>query len=155
MNSQQAELLLKEIENSIKEINGFRNLTEKELSYLAGYLVVIICGIYEEAIEMIICEWAAKFNSNEINKFVFTSIDQKFRNPKIQKIIETLNNFNKNWGDEISILPDPSKEALNSIIGIKNQLAHKGSANITLGEVINYYNRSKEIIEKIDDLLLS
>ena len=47
-----------------------------------------------------------------------------------------------------------ARDALDSIVNNKNDLAHGSQINLTLREVIDYYNLSRPIIEKIDDIVL-
>ena len=58
MKSVDANNLLSQIDVAMDNILGFSNATDLEHSYLSQFLVVFICGIYEEAIETILNEWA-------------------------------------------------------------------------------------------------
>lgn len=154
MNSKQAEKLIESINKAKKDIENFQNISEEEKSYLAKFLVVFICGIYEEVIETIINEKASKCNDLEISNYIKISVDKTFRNPDMSKIKELLGKFNDVWKLEIGTLPQNAQDALNSIVGNKNSLAHGNEATLTLQDVFNYYTDSMEVINKIDEMLL-
>jgi len=54
MKSIAVKALLQKIDQAIQDIKSFPNSSVLEESYFAKFLVVFICGIYEEAIETII-----------------------------------------------------------------------------------------------------
>ena len=149
----QAKILLDKIDNSIKHIRGFANASELEKSYLAKFLVVYICGIYEEAIECIMNERTAAFRSERLSKFLQKYLSRMFRNPDIAKISDLLGMFDDAWKREIKGLPTVAKLAFDSIPTNKNLIAHGSQCNITLEDVIKYYNDSKQVIEKIDNIV--
>lgn len=154
MKSVCAKQVLDKIDLAILNINSFSNLSALEESYLAKFLVVFICGIYEEAIEIIINEKIARCNIPEATRYVSHNLERHFQNPKIQRIKALLSEFNTNWEKTIKVLSSQAKLALDSIVENKNNLAHGLSSNITLSEIIRYYNDSKIVIETIDNIVL-
>ncbi len=153
MNSIRAKQLLDSIDDTIKNINGFMNLSDLEKAYLARYLVVFISGIYEEAIETIINENAERLNSKRISKYIAASLDDHFQNPNIHKISNLLDKFEENLGDVFKKqMPDRAKVALGSIVTNKNAIAHGDTTNITLNVAVQYYQDSRMIIEEVDNL---
>jgi len=155
MKSIRAKELLESIDDTIKNINGFPNISDLGKAYLARYLVVFISGIYEEAIETIINENAEKLNSKRISMYIATALEDNFRNPTISKISNLLNKFEDNLGELFKKeMSDKTKAALGSIVANKNAIAHGDTTNITLNVVIQYYQDSKIIIEKVDDIFL-
>jgi len=154
MKSVAAENLLKQIDQAITDINSFSSASLQEKSYLAKFLVVFISGIFEEAIETIINEKISTLHSLEVSKFVESSVEFTFRNPRIANVTQLLKKFNDSWGATIIQMPDNSKIALNNIVENKDGLAHGGGCNVTLSEVYQYYQDSRLIIEKIDEIVL-
>ena len=155
MKSNRTERLLEDIDNTIKSIQEPFERSPREDSFLAQFLVVFICGTFEEAIENILTEKIAQENSREINSFTSKYLDNHFRNPSIQKITDLLRLFSNDWADEIERLPAVIKDALNSIVTNKNHVAHGKSTYVTLNDVIEWYGISITVIERIDDMLLT
>jgi len=155
MKSSDANKKLSQIDSAINEITSFSSVSVSEQSYLAKFLVVFISGIYEESIETIINEMVGKLEKKEISNFIEESIRYGFRNPEIKNIKKLLGKFkNDQWEKEIDALPKETKDAIDSICANKNALAHGNLVTITLGEVLEYYHKSRPVIEKIDDILL-
>ena len=153
MNSTAAEELLDSIDVSIKNITNFSNISDLEKAYLAKYLVVFISGVYEEAIETIMNEKVGELKSKRINKYIASTIHYNFQNPDINKIVKLLNAFDDEWGRRIKQMPDVNKAALGNIVTRKNDIAHGNSFDVTLRAVIKWYEDSRKIIEKIDEIV--
>jgi hypothetical protein len=154
MKSAASQSLLDGIDNAIKDILSFSNISSQEQAYLAKFLVVYICGIYEEIIETLINEMVSHNSNTEISNFIENNLKRYFRNPDIGAIKGLLGSFNDDWKSIIDQIPPKYLSALNSIVSNKNALAHGGVINITLNEILTYYNDSKLVIEEIDKLLL-
>ena len=154
MKSSQAAKIISKVDTVIEDINSFLSITELEKSYLAGFLVVYICGIYEEVIETIINDKVNKSNDYEISNYIKESVSNTFRNPDMQNIKKLLGKFKDGWKSEIAKLPENAQIAVDNIVNIKNSLAHGNNVTVTLRDVIQYYNDSLVVINKIDDMLL-
>jgi len=154
MISKTAEELLDSIDISIKNINNFSNISDLEKAYLARYLVVFISGIYEEAIETILNEKVEELKSKRISKYIASSIHFNFQNPKIDKIVRLLASFDDKWGEIIKQMPLENKVALGNIVTHKNFVAHGNNFDVTLNAVIKWYEDSRKIIEKVDEIVL-
>lgn len=154
MNSTTAFSLLNSIDQTIVDIDSLAGSNPLADSYYAKFLVVYICGIYEETVETILVEFIARNTSRvEIATYFGKNLARYFRNPdftKLEKLVETFGNTL--WLREIKNISISSERALNSIVGNKNALAHGQLATITLSEVKQYYHDSRQIIEKIDEL---
>src|SRR3989338_6961536 len=104
MKSKQAEKLIEQIDKAIKDIDSFQKVSELEKSYLAKFLVVFICGIYEEVIENIINERIDRYGHSEVSKYIKDTLFIQFRNPDIPTIKGLLGKFNDNWKTEVNNL---------------------------------------------------
>jgi len=154
MKSSQAEKIIEKINLAIKDIKNFSNISELEKSYLAKFLVVFICGIYEEVIENIINERIDKHNNIEISNYIKGSLYKTFRNPDIKNIKGLLGQFNQDWKSEIGKLPQSAQTAIDNIVNDKNSLAHGNDVILTLQDTIQYFDDSMVVINKIDNMLL-
>lgn len=155
MKSTTAQKLISDIDVIIVDIQSFSSASPSEKAYFAGFLIVLICGKYEEIIERIISERADKLKDQSISNYVARSLNRIFRNPDLSNVLNLLKLLDTKLANEIKKMPDSSRDALTSIINNKNYLAHgTASINATLNDVIIFYHDSKTIIEKIDDMLL-
>lgn len=154
MKCEQAKKLIGKINDVVDDIKSFSNASDLEKSYLAKFLVVFICGIYEEVIETIVNEGVDKFGSSEVSNYIKESLHNTFRNPDLPNIKGLLGKFSEKWKLNIDSLPLESKDAISNIVNNKNALAHGETITITLEDILKYYKDSMIVINKIDDLLL-
>jgi len=148
-----AKSLLDDVNRSIKEIKSFKSVSIEEESYLAKFLVVYICGVYEEAIECIVNERIGTLNSTMMERFFVWYIDNRFRNPDISKVNGLLGQFNELWKTKINALPLSTRTAFNNFLSNKNKIAHGKPCSVTLREVLDDYKRSKRVITTIDRIV--
>jgi hypothetical protein len=154
MKSVEAQKLLDTIDETINNISSFSISDQKELSYLAKFLAVYICGIYEEVIEIIINEKVARLGDIAIANFTKKTLDRTFRNPDMTNILNLLKQFNCGWNHSIASLDNQYKTALDSIVTHKNSIAHGSPSTVTIIDMKTYYQDSKIVIEKIDEIIL-
>lgn len=125
-------------------------------AYLAGYLVVMITGVFEHCIEYLVKRRATRWNDPELQSFVRSRISQTFRNPTHDKIRDVLRDFSTAYlNDYDKQVNTRAREALNSLVTNKNWLAHgeTESMTVTMSDVNNYYQTSKDIIEIMERIL--
>ncbi len=158
MNSPSAQNLLDSIDTTILELDKLSLSNSNYIldNYLSKFLVVYICGIYEEAIENIIIEFTNKNTTRfEISNYISNSIGKNFRNPDFDKILKLIKSFkNSSWENSIKALKPSAGLAIDSIVANKNGLAHGQGITTTLNDVKDYYINSRPLIEKIDALLI-
>jgi hypothetical protein len=150
MNSQSALKLINSIDQTITEVDSLTNVNPLIDSYFAKFLVVYICGVYEQTIENILAEFTAANSSRpEITNYVEKTLHRYFRNPDFSNLIKLIGTFSDTWKDEINKLTSQGL-ALDSIVNNKNALAHGQSITITLNDIKQYYKESRLIIDTID-----
>lgn len=125
-------------------------------SHIAKYLTVLCSGIFENIIKHFIIELSQKDNiSNEIKEFIFKKVRYSLQNPKYNKLIDFLNEFNQDWGKELNkVIESKNKDALSSIVNNKNLIAHGDTSPITYPSIKQFYEDSKMIIIQLDRIIL-
>ncbi len=162
MKSLTAESLLNTIDLTVNNINllASNNIMQYSInnplssSYISGYLITFMSGIYEESIEIILREKIMRSGRKYIINYVNSMIHEKFRNPTYKNVRKLLEKFDKNWVEKLKTIPDRNKTALSSVVNSKNALAHGVTFDVTLAEAIQYYNDSRVVIERLDDIIL-
>ena len=123
-------------------------------SFLASYLVVLISGAYEDCVEYLLAERAAKANDPELRNYVEVTLNRSFRNPKFERIMEILSCFSSRYAEELEKRIDGStREAMNSIVNNRLSLSHGKAATVTLGDVQGYHERAKPIFDALEEIL--
>jgi histone H3/H4 len=122
--------------------------------YLASYLTVLVSGAYEDCVEHLLSQRAAKTGDAEIANYIQTSVDRNFRNPNFKNILRLITAFSHQYAQELNARVDSKATgAINSIVNNKNDIAHGRSATVTIRDVENYHKRCMPIFEALEDIL--
>lgn len=146
-----------EIDTALAKAVGWGRQDPELDAYLAGYLVVLLCGIFEDCIEHLLLERVRKTNDKELVSFVGRRVSQTFRNPDSGRIATFLEDFSSSYKDNYKKrVTDSSAAALSSIVSNKNWLAHGETKKlqITIGDVTDFYLRSIPVFEAVEQILV-
>ncbi len=123
-------------------------------SDFAKYLCVLVSGYIERAIAEIVQEHASRNGSPTLQKFVESRTNRTV-SAKPQKIIELLGSFSEEWRREIEgFISEDQKEAINSIVENRHQIAHGHESQITYSTIHDYYKKSQNLIIRVQELCL-
>src|ERR1039458_4470638 len=64
-------------------------------AFLASFLVVLICGCYEDSVEHLRAIRAGKAGDAEVQNFISDTVDQSFRSPKFENIKKLIGRFSE------------------------------------------------------------
>jgi len=121
-------------------------------SDLARYLCVLVSGFLEQAVVELVLEHTRKRAAPSVQLYVESQL-RRFGNAKAQRLVEFLGNFDSDWRVNLeTFLVDQRKDAVDSIIDLRNTIAHGRSAGVTLMRVANYYREIQVVIDRIADL---
>lgn len=106
------------------------------LSQLAQYLAVRVSGLIEVSVKALLLDVAMeKTDDPGVLAFVQDQLDRHW-DLNVGKICELLGHFHRSWGTAAeNTLVGPMKESINSVVSIRNALAHGEDATISFGEV--------------------
>lgn len=121
------------------------------------YLCIMTAGFLENSLRSIYSEFARSSSSPHVARYVDTRL-RLIYNPNAQRFINTASNFDRVWGDQLQefLAKDSSvrKNAIDSIIGNRNQIAHGGVSQISIARVQEYLEHCVEVLEFIEDQCL-
>ena len=146
-----------EIKKKIQKVDnvyGLVNLLPYEnpemLSHWAKYLCVVTFGLLESSIKEIYGDYAKNKSNTEIHNFVRASIKTS-RNPSWEEIISIARKFNVDWGENLQSVDDQISSSVNSVVSLRNRIAHGEDTNITLHSMKEYYKDIKKAIQIIEE----
>lgn len=132
-------------------------ISEDELelrSDYAQYLCVRVSGFLERAVVELLNQHTFQRSSTTVSTYVSRRLLAGFQNPSKDKIIRTLRDFNKDWGDEMeAFIVDERAAAVGSINTQRNRIAHGDWTDITFVRVRDYYGPIDEVVRKIEQLV--
>lgn len=121
-------------------------------SDFAKYLCVLVSGYLENAVRELVQEHARQQSSPSVQKFVESST-RRFTNANCEKLKQLLGRFDTDWVAQLEIsLIDEREEAVNSIVALKNSIAHGRSVGITFVRVKEYYENIQTVVQEIEQL---
>lgn len=133
--------------------NNFPHDAELRADY-AKYLCVLVSGFVEKALSEIVLEHARRVGAPTLLRFVEQNTS-KFTNANSQKVAQLLGSFDQDWKTAIDkIIVDKYKDALDSIISLRHQIAHGRSVEVTYVRIKDYFKSVAEVIERIQDLCI-
>lgn len=117
----------------------------------ARYLCVLVSGFIEVSIRAILTEYVKSRADTSVANYVVRGLD-RFPNPKMEQILQTLRAFNPAWSDEIGELTEGElKSSIDAIIATRNIVAHGGDVGITYTTIRNHYQNAVSVLELIEE----
>lgn len=117
---------------------------DEDKSMLTNIMCIRISGLLEMALKCRISDYSAQKTPQEINRF----LTQKFKditNLKSTKLSDVLGQFSTIWQNEFDEELEQNsqlKSSLDSLINIRNNLAHCQKANTSLRDTEQYYKKA-------------
>ena len=121
------------------------------------YLCVLTAGFLENALREVYGEFVRNTASPQVARFA-TSRLERISNPKAARFVETARSFDPVWADDLEAFLDEDggrrRNAIDSIINNRNQIAHGGSAQVSVGRVREYLPGCIQVVDFIEVKLL-
>lgn len=121
------------------------------LSHWARYFSVLAAGLLQNAITEVYTEYVTRTSSGPISNYARSRL-ATIQNPKADKFIEVARNFDAAWAAGLqSFLGDEGrKEAVDSIMNVRHQIAHGKDVGITYARISEYLKKAEDVIEFIE-----
>ena len=127
---------------------------EEILSHWARYLCVLVAGLIETAAQLVLSEYARTHASTEAATFVVNQMKYQ-TNLNANKLKQLLGAFSDQWADDFDrSLTDDEKDAIDSILANRHNIAHGRPVGISLVRVKDYYTRVTQVLEKLSARVL-
>ena len=121
-------------------------------SDFAKYLCVLVSGYIEKAVVELVLEHARNKGAPTLQRFV-EQRTKRIKNPKASGVQELLGNFDQRWQQELGrFLVDEKKDAVDSVVSLRNTIAHGGSVGLTYSQVREYYLHVQIVIDRVAEL---
>jgi len=121
-------------------------------SDLARYLCVLVSGYLEKAVAELVLEHARRTGAPTLQRFV----DQRtkhFTNANSTKLEDLLGSFDPDWRKELeAFVVDDLKDAVDSVVDLRNKIAHGESVGVTFQRIADYYLRVQKVVNHIANL---
>ena len=124
-------------------------------SHWAKYLCVLSAGFLENAIEEVYGDFVRSAASKPVADYA-TAVLSRIQNPNTPKFIETARSFKPGWAAALEVYVDDKgrKEAINSIMKNRHEIAHGKYSGITVAQIRAYLDKAVEVVEFIENQCL-
>ncbi|NET00416.1 MAG: hypothetical protein F6K62_00870 [Sphaerospermopsis sp. SIO1G2] len=120
-------------------------------SHWARYLCILVSGFLETSVRAIYSEYAKKVSNRNVANFVERKLTD-LQNPKMEKILQLTGAFNSEWESNLRIATEGElKDAINSIVANRNNIAHGQDVGITYIRIKEYYEKAVQVINIIEN----
>ena len=115
------------------------------------YLCVLVAGFLENALTEIYTDFAKRAASEPVASFAGSAL-ARIQNPNAERFLQTARAFKSSWADELEqfLGEEGCKEAIDSIIANRNQIAHGQDSGITIVRVSDYLEKCVQVIEFLE-----
>jgi RiboL-PSP-HEPN len=122
-------------------------------SHWAKYLCIRVSGFLEVSVYTIYKKYAKDKASPFVANYVEKQLSS-FQNPKMEKILNITRSFNPKWAEELELkLTNNSeiKDSIDSIVDVRNKIAHGENVGITYIKIKRYYEVSLKLVEFLEN----
>lgn len=122
-------------------------------SLLAKLLCIFVSGFLERAVRELAMERCRKSSDRTVQSFVSSQL-AKFTNPNTERILQLVGSFDLKSRESAELfIVDEKKEAINSINGLRNAIAHGDDLEtLTYVRIKGYYDSLDPVIRFLADI---
>jgi hypothetical protein len=125
------------------------------LSDFARYLCVLVSGFLEQSVVELLLEHVRRRSDTTVQRHVEAQLKRQFTNAKSQRLIGLMSTFDPAWGSDLeAFLIDGLRDAVDSVVDLRNSISHGRSVGVTVNRIRNYYTLVARVVEHVADLCL-
>ena len=153
--------------NLVSQLDSLKSLLEvtntatgnnvELVGHWGRYLCVLTAGFLESALREVYGEFVRSSASPQVARFAASRLDRIY-NPKAARFVETARSFDPACAEVLEAFLDEDggrrRNAIDSIMNNRNQIAHGGSVQISVGRIREYLPGCIQVVEFIEDNLM-
>lgn len=125
------------------------------LTHWARYICILTSGLLENSLRIMLLHYSTVHSHPNVSNYAKKNI-RSITNLNAEKLRQLLGSFSSEWSLSFEQnLSSEQKDAMDSIVANRNNIAHGYTVGITLARVRAYYSRILEIVSWIDDNCIS
>jgi len=120
----------------------------------ANFLTIVICGYIEISFREMVYEYAVNKSHPAVANFVYAKM-KDIQNPNPGRIEDGLSLFDASWKKRLmNYWEGEQRDALSSLVGLRNKAAHGENAGATLLHVKAYFKEVEDAMNFIEKEIL-
>jgi hypothetical protein len=122
-------------------------------SHWARYLCVLSAGFVENGVKEVLTTYAEGAAGRPIANYAAFHLRQ-IQNPKTYRLLDIAGTFRPDWRDKLEAFVDVDgrREAIDSIMQNRHQVAHGQQSSVTLVRVKEYLTKAVAVISYLEQL---
>ncbi len=123
-------------------------------AFLTRYLLVLICASFEEEIESIVIRKLSASKDAHIESFAKSALNAVFRSLKTSEIAGLLHRFSPEYKERFHdrLKGTKAETFFNNIVASRHYTAHSLGANVTLRELIEFYEEGHAVLDAVQEI---
>lgn len=118
--------------------------SEAQADY-SKYLCILVSGFLEKAVETLVAEYVGRRAHPSVHRYVSRTF--KAGNLNTQRLLDVVGHFDPELHDRFALyLGDERRDAINSVFGNRNNIAHGDDVGISYHRVKDYYASIKQVV---------
>lgn len=144
--------LRQRLEATIKRAPSADEDLERQADF-ARYICVLLSGYLERAVGALLTARAENKGSQDVAAFVERSLE-RWQNLKSERLIQLLGAFSADWRKELEgFLVDERRAALDSVVALRNRIAHGENVGTSLAQVRLYQREVVKVVDFVEQLV--
>ena len=121
-------------------------------SHWAQHFCVLASGVLENALKEIYSEYVRRAASPAVSSYARSRLVQ-IQNPKSTVFVETTRCFDPTWAAKLEafLQQEGRKDAIDSIMANRHQIAHGQNSGITVVRISEYLRKSEAVLDFIEN----
>lgn len=151
MNNQEVARQIQRLRSLIEKAREASNDDFDLQAHWARYLCVLVSGLVENGLKEIYSEFIKNKAAKPVADYAIFYLS-KLQNPKGERVMELVGSFKKEWRKELEtfLADDGRKDAIDSIMNNRNQIAHGKDVGVTVVGVSSYFEKVVVVLEFIE-----
>jgi hypothetical protein len=120
-------------------------------SDFARYLCILVSGFIENTVTVLATAYCREGSRPPVANYAGSQLG-RLQNLNSERLGQVIGAFEPSWRDDlVSFLAGPRKDALDSVLSLRNQIAHGESVGVTYVRIHEYYCCVKEIVSFLEN----
>ncbi len=146
--------LKQKLDDTFRRIDDIPPECVEARSDFARYLCVLVSGFVEKATEAAAVAYCSRGYPVPVARYAARQL-ARIQNLNSERLAQVVGSFDQTWRDDlVAFMEGPRKDALDSVIALRNQIAHGQSVTVTYSRIQSYYVLVKEVVAYIVELLV-
>jgi len=118
----------------------------------AAHLCILIAGFVENSVKELYGDYIRSHAEVPVANYAMSQLN-RLQNPKAEKLLEVAKCFKEEWRVSLHkfLSDDGRKEAIDSIMNNRNQIAHGRSVTISLRQVETYLHKIADTFRFVEE----